>query len=243
MFRQKKAASDEINKLRFSGKEYFFAYDYNGITQVLGSDVSKVGTDRSNIEDKKGVKLVQEMIKVCKESGEGYVTYHYPKLGQQEALPKLSYVKYFEPWGWLIGTGVYIDDLNSEMAAFKTKAYTPVLIVILIVFIISYLVSKIITKPIKQMVSVAKEIADGNFDVSIDIEQDDEVGALANAFSELTGSIKSMDTEVNALVGSTIQGQLTVRGNAGKYKGGFKKIIEGVNKMLDSVVQSAERSG
>ncbi len=106
------SAVRDINKLRYNGKEYFFAYDFNGITKILGSDTSLIGSNRFNLTDPNGVKIVQSMIKICRQKNEGFVYYYYPKLGEESPKEKISYVKKFDKWDWIIGTGLYMDNLT-----------------------------------------------------------------------------------------------------------------------------------
>jgi methyl-accepting chemotaxis protein len=233
----KKQAADELNKLRYLGKEYFFAYDFDGITKVLGSDPSKIETNRLEIEDKKGNKFVKDMLKTAETKGEGFVTYYYPKLGETEPLPKLSLVKNFEPWGWVIGTGLYTDDVEDEISSYRTKIYLALLFVIIFALLIGYWVSKKITNPIKIITDSAIEISKGNFSANIEIEQNDEIGMLANAFRSLIAAVDGVEKEISSLIKAGRDGNLSMRGNSELFQGDFKKIVSGTNSMLDSVIE------
>lgn len=65
----------------------------------------------------KGNFLFAEMAKIAKEKGEGFVSYYWPKPGEEEPVRKLSFVKLFPEWGWIVGTGIYIDDIEKAMVA------------------------------------------------------------------------------------------------------------------------------
>ena len=187
----KKAAVDIINQLRYAGKEYFFAYDFDGNTMASGLDVKLIGTNRYNAEDKKGVKFIKEMAIVSKEKGEGFVTYYYPKIGETEASPKLSFAKAFTPWGWFIATGLYVDNVETEMSTFRNKIYLPLLIIIIITFLIGYYISKRITKPVVALDDAFKVVATG--DVNIDYHptgSEDEIGRLETTFANIIDTMK-----------------------------------------------------
>ncbi len=190
------AAINEINALRYSGQEYYFIYDLDGITKALGSDPSKKGENRFNIEDKLGNKFIQEMITVCKNEGEGFVKYYYPKLGSTEPLPKLSFVKLYKPWGWFIGSGVYIDDVENDISEFKSRLYIPIGIAILIAVILGFIIAKTVASVIKKLNAAVGKVADGDTNVKIDINSTDEIGNLAISFSKMIESIKAHFTEV-----------------------------------------------
>lgn len=231
-----KQAADELNKLRYSGKEYYYAYDFEGVTKILGSDVSKLGTNRIDLVDKKGNKFVREIISTGKDQKEGFVTYYYPKLGEEIPLPKLAYVKLFEPWGWILGTGLYTDDIEKEIAGYELKIYIAIAVVILLVLLIGYFIARKITNPIKQITQSAIDISNGNFSNRLVIDQEDEIGLLANAFNSLSETVADVDKEIGVLITAGNQGDLSVRGNSDKFKGDFKKIISGINNMLDAVI-------
>jgi methyl-accepting chemotaxis protein len=74
------------------------------------------GKDLSQNKDPNGKRLFMEFVKTCRENGEGFVDYFWPKYGATEPQPKLSFVKLFEPWNWIIGTGLYIDDIEAIVA-------------------------------------------------------------------------------------------------------------------------------
>ncbi|GJQ63049.1 MAG: hypothetical protein SCALA702_21020 [Melioribacteraceae bacterium] len=189
-------AADEINKLRYSGKEYYFMYDLQGITRGLGSDPSKMGENRFNIEDKKGNKFIQDMINTTKSNGEGFVTYWYPKLGETEPSPKLSFVKLFKEWNWFIGSGVYIDDVEASFSELKNSLIFPLLIAIFVAFIIGYYFSRQISVPVKELNSAASQVADGNIDVTVKVSAKDELGNLATSFNMMVLNLKKYIHEV-----------------------------------------------
>ncbi len=98
-------------------------------------------------------------------------------------------------------------------------------------------VTRGITRPVNKLVDAARRIAEGDTDISLDIKTKDEVGILAGAFDEMVASIKKLIGDANMLVENAIQGQLSARADASQHSGDYRKIIEGVNSMLDAVMQ------
>jgi len=80
------------------------------------------GTDLSDSKDPNGKKLFVEMVKVIKSNNEGYVDYQWAKPNFEKPQNKISFVAYFKEWDWIIGTGVYVDDIENEIADMKQKA-------------------------------------------------------------------------------------------------------------------------
>ena len=191
-----KSAIDEINILRYSGKEYYFVYTMEGVTMALGSDPSKKGENRFNIEDKLGNKFVQDMINICAKDGEGFVKYYYPKLGETEPSPKLSFVKLYKPWGWFLGSGVYIDDVERSVSAFKEDLYIPTAVAIIFAVLFGFIIARSIAGKIKKLEAAAGKVAGGDTTVQLDIQTKDEIGHLASSFNQMVVHINNQIEEV-----------------------------------------------
>lgn len=119
----KEEAADMVSSLRYGpeNKDYFWINNLD-LRMIMHPYNPKLnGQDMTDYADPNGKRMVVEMAKVCKESGEGFVSYYWPKYGADEPQPKLSFVKLFEPWNWIIGTGIYIDDIDDLMDRRKAQ--------------------------------------------------------------------------------------------------------------------------
>jgi len=126
----------------------------------------------------------------------GYVDYQWPKPTGSEGLtedqPKLSYVEKFEPWGWIVGTGIYIDDLNAiQSTIFKNVAVTTV-IVMVFSFIIVGLITIPLNKTLKQILFHTNKYEQFDFREGINLKQKDELGEISGAFDEVRQGIRSI---------------------------------------------------
>ena len=117
--RLKSDSASIIGALRFGpeSKDYFWINDMHPTMVMHPYKPQLDGKDLSESKDPNGKKLFVEFAKVCREKGEGFVDYHWPKYGAEEPQPKLSFVKLFKPWGWVIGTGMYVDDVDALVEA------------------------------------------------------------------------------------------------------------------------------
>ncbi|WP_020585536.1 methyl-accepting chemotaxis protein [Desulfobacter curvatus] len=119
---QKKIASD-IKALRYDNGNYFWINDtyprmvmHPTVSDLNGKDISRF-TKNGKVIMAEGtdIPMFVEMARQCKETGEGYVSYVWPSPGnKQQWIRKLSYVRYFKPWDWIIGTGVYVDKAETD---------------------------------------------------------------------------------------------------------------------------------
>ncbi len=120
--RQKKAHVI-LQSLRYGPKneDYFWVNDLHPRMVMHPYKPEMDGQDLSESKDPNGKRLFVEFAKVCKESEEGFVDYMWPKYGADKAQPKLSFVKLFKPWGWVVGTGLYIDDIDAMVHARRAE--------------------------------------------------------------------------------------------------------------------------
>ena len=117
----KSESAQIIEALRFGpeNKDYFWINDMHPTMIMHPYKPELNGKDLSGNQDPNGKKLFVEFVKVCRDKGEGFVDYYWPKYGADKPQPKLSFVKFFEKWGWVIGTGLYIDDIETAVQARK----------------------------------------------------------------------------------------------------------------------------
>lgn len=113
----KKTIINVIEELygREDGTGYIFIYDYNGV--VISDPVQRqnVGKNLYDIEDVNGVKVIKDLIDISRSEDGGYVKYSWLKPTTGRQSPKVSYAKSFEPWGWMVGTGVYLDEIEKVL--------------------------------------------------------------------------------------------------------------------------------
>ncbi|MBW2095632.1 MAG: cache domain-containing protein [Deltaproteobacteria bacterium] len=110
-----------IGKLRYGPKnqDYFWINDMQPKMVMHPYKPNLNGKDLSGIKDPDGKEIFMAFVKICREKGEGFVHYSWPRYGVDKPVPKLSFVKLFKKWGWVIGTGVYLDQMEKAVQARK----------------------------------------------------------------------------------------------------------------------------
>ncbi len=135
-------ALSEMRALRYGvgSMDYLWITDLD-VNMVMHPYFSELeGTKLDDYADPNGKLIFVEAAAVAKARGDGYIDYMWPKQDDlEEAMPKLSYIRLFEPWGWVVGSGVYLDDVHTEIGAvtdrlFKSSALIGVLIAGLLLF-------------------------------------------------------------------------------------------------------------
>ncbi len=157
---QKRAISD-IRYLRYGEelKDYFWIIDLHPRMVMHPYKPQLDGQDLSGIlgEDNRGKKLFVEMVQVCKKNGSGYVDYMWQwKDDPTRIVPKLSYVKLFEYWQWIIGTGIYIEDVKHEIARMTSRLITISISIIFLITLLLFYITQQSLKIEKQRLSAEK---------------------------------------------------------------------------------------
>ncbi len=194
----KTLALNSIKSIRYDDGNYFWINDMNAAMVMHPIKPSLNNQDLSDLEDPSGKKLFTVMVETVKKNGAGMVPYLWPKPGSEDPVAKLSYVKGFKPWGWIVGSGIYIDDVET---AFQKKLMIMVVVVAVILglfIILSYIISKSIILPLQKTTQAMDEISRGEGDLRarLDNQGKDEVSELAEAFNRYTSKIHGIITQV-----------------------------------------------
>lgn len=176
------AALGEVKQIRYQGNQYFWINDMTPTMIMHPIKPELDGTALSRNLDTNGKALFVEMVKVVNEHGGGFVDYMWAKPGEQEPQPKISYVEGFKPWGWIVGTGVYVDDINKSMIEKTIRFSGYGVVIVLVILVIAVPLIRGITKSTRLMTAAMLELANGNLDVEVPgRERGDELGLMANA--------------------------------------------------------------
>ncbi|MCA6064284.1 methyl-accepting chemotaxis protein [Thalassolituus marinus] len=194
----KELALKNINKLRYNEKEYFWVNDKTPTMVMHPIKPALIGKDLSGMKDPNGKFLFMDMVKVVSGKDKaGYVNYEWPKPGHDDPQPKVSYVKLFEPWGWIIGTGVYTDDVMTEFISDATDVIITTVVFIALLIGAIILILNSIRTPLRNVAIAMREISKGEGDLTqrLPIRGDDEITAIARAFNLFIERIQVLVTE------------------------------------------------
>lgn len=189
-----KSAKEAIKNLRYNKEEYFFILDTNlrGVMHPIKPKLDN--TDLSGIKDPDGKHLFVEFANVAKAKGEGYVDYMWSKPNSETPLPKLSYVRLFPQWNWIIGSGVYVDDVESEFNGIAIPMIGIALVLLVILSLFVGALRNSITTKLSSMQSMAQELANGHGDLTkrLTIDGQDEPAKTAASINEFIEATQMM---------------------------------------------------
>lgn len=225
-------AFNQINALRYSGKEYYFAYDYEGKVLALGSAPEKKGENRYNLEDKKGFKFVKAMADSARLGGKGFVTYYYPKLGEQEALPKLSYVQSFDKWKCFVGSGLYIDDIETNVSKFKIALALPVAVTILLSIGLGVVLSRRISTSVKKITSIAETLSTGEIRIDIQKDSGNEIGLLQDSFQKMIINLRQQAEIADKIAMGDLNVTINKRSDNDALTSSMEKLVKNLRSLI-----------
>jgi methyl-accepting chemotaxis protein len=239
-----KRAMARIAALRYGNNEYFWINDMQPRMVMHPIKPEMNGNDLSTYKDPNGKALFVEFTDVVRKDGAGFVPYDWSKPGFDKPQPKLSYVAGFAPWGWVVGTGVYIDDLDAQTWASIQRTLFAGGLTLLIMLAVSALVARGITKPLHRMTVAMNDLAGGRLDVEVPgIGRHDEVGEMAGAVEVFkTNAVARQELEAGQREAET---RATARRKADMYKmaddfeGAVGEIIETVSSASTQLEASA----
>ena len=177
-----KRAMARIAALRYGNNDYYWINDMHPKMVMHPIKPEMNGSDLSTYKDPNGKLLFVDFVDVVRKDGAGFVPYEWPKPGFEKPQPKLSYVVGFAPWNWVIGTGVYIDDLKAQTWVSTQRSLIVAGLILLFTLAVSIFVARRITAPLQRMTVAMNDLASGNLDVEVPgIGRGDEVGEMAKA--------------------------------------------------------------
>ena len=185
----KRQATTALSAVRYAGDEYIFAYDQTGIN-VAHAKANLIGTSLWDTEDPNGVKVVQLMIDTARAGG-GYFEYMWPRADFDVPIAKLSYTEYLPEWGWSIGTGVYIDDLQAQLRSATIRTVGSLAFILLLLVAAGLLIARSVTNPLGRLAGSIARIREGDVESPVEgIDRRDEIGAMAEAVDTLRQGLR-----------------------------------------------------
>jgi methyl-accepting chemotaxis protein len=174
-----------LRAIRFNAGDYVFVIDRRAMMIMDPPKPELEGKDVSTVADPNGKRLFAVMVDLVRSSGSGVVDYLWPRLGSAAPQPKLSYVK-AGPWGWIIGSGVYVDDLDRARHSLAMLLMACGGGATLVVGLVIWRLGRSVSRPTRALATVTAALASGTLEVEIvGAERDDELGALARALQVL----------------------------------------------------------
>ena len=234
------AAKAAINALRYGNNDYFWIHntDLAMVTHPIKPELN--GKSLAKMKDPTGKDLFVDMNKVVEKSGEGFVNYLWSKPNFDDPVAKVSYVKGIKEWGWIVGSGIYIDDVNAAFRESLIELGVFVLIACLLVWFFLRQVSGNIMRQLGGEPSLAVEaagrIANGDLSVEMAVAADDHSSLMAS-MQQMQTELKRALQEIGEMVSQAAHGNLTTQIDLSSKQGFVLEMCGALNKLNSNLLR------
>jgi methyl-accepting chemotaxis protein len=174
-------AAERVSSLRYGQNDYFFVNTTKVVT-VAHIAKEQIGRNMADVKDPNGKRFIVEQVEIATRDGSGYVEYSWNRPGSEKPQPKLSYAAMYAPWGWIVATGVYIDDLDEQVWASTKGMVSAALVLVLAIVLVSAFIARRTSSALAGMTAAMRELAAGKLDVVLPgLGRRDEIGEIASA--------------------------------------------------------------
>ncbi len=191
----RRAALDTLRSVRYAGDNYLWVNSLDGVLLMHPFRSREIGTSMLDLTDPNGVHIYERFVAAARDGG-GFVHYAGRRPGAEGYnAPKIAYVKPFSPWGWGIGTGIYIDDVDTAFRHDALALGGIGAIVMMVVIGVTIVIARSVIGPLARLTRNMLSLARGDSTIDVgDAERRDEVGALAGAMITFRQNFREMET-------------------------------------------------
>ena len=210
----KKTILEKFDALHFFNDKsgYIFVYTYDGVNVLNPNNKALEGKNLIDLKDSNGVFLIKKLIEASQKGG-GLVQYYFPKVKDGKPLPKFSYALSFEPYHWMMGTGIYVDNVEEEVAQLQKKIdenttsqtqsffLISAILVILSLGITLYIIIKTISKPLNDLIGRSENLSSGDGDLTrkLEVIGEDEIAVASSSINRFISKIHILIGEAKNL--------------------------------------------
>lgn len=206
----KHEAAEIVRAMRYRDDQsgYFWIDDKDYILVMHPILPEQEGNNRYELEDQDGVMIIQEIMRVCQSAEKGgYNQFAFTKADGVTVAPKVAYSGYFEPWGWAVSTGNYVDDMEEEMRGIKDSIVKEFrnscilmagccVVLLIITVIVSIVVGEFLVVPLRKVKDFAVSISEGDLTADVEVKQRNEMGVAADSLNTARQKINSLITAI-----------------------------------------------
>ncbi len=237
------AAKDVLRAIRYDGNEYAIARLLDGTIIVNGMFRNREGTQSMENKDANGTYFSRDMIKAA-EAGGGFNYYYFPKKPNTPPLRKATYSKLTDGWKWVVGTGVYLDEVEAATWASAVNTAWMIGAVALLTFAAAFWLGRRITRPILRLTDVTHRLAEGDTATVVpEVDRHDEIGTMAHAIDIL----KQRSLEATRLAAdqdrlkaeAALERQSAMHKLADGFEASVKSVVDGMASSANDMKASA----
>jgi methyl-accepting chemotaxis protein len=219
-------ASMQANK----GVDYFFVTDEAPVMLMHPTRPDLIGKPLNDVLSPDGKRIFPEFVRVARDGG-GHVDYSWAKAGEDAPVPKTSYAALYQPWGWVIGTGVYIDDTQAQALQFTFIMTIAGGLLVLLSMVIGWVIGQSVLVPVARALSAIRGVSRGDLSVRTGHHGRDEVGQMLKATDEMVHMLERFSQETHQMIRVHEAEDITHR-MPEDFPGVYGELAGGINTMM-----------
>ncbi len=237
-------AVEAVAAMRYGEDDYFWINDSRPRMIMHPFKPSLNGKDLGGFTDPDGVELFNEMVKVTRERNAGFVNYRWEKPGHTKPVDKVSYVQRINAWDWIVGTGLYTDDIKAQTQLMLYGAVGIVGFTILASLAVVIWFARGLANPIGQVVHMLEEITRGHVAERLNMNRHDEIGAMSATMDKFADNLEhEMIDSLQRLANGDLTFDIHPHDERDLMRGALKTMAEDLNEIVTSIQTSGEQIG
>jgi len=231
-----------LRATRYGDDAYFWINDTQPKMVMHPISPALEGQDLSAKKDPDGKALFMEMVKVAQNAGAGFVNYQWEKPGHDQPQPKISYVKLHPKWGWIIGSGLYVDDLEAAINQVFWSVMAVLLAAIGVSIGLVFFLARMVSRPMHRAVEMIEAMEKGHLTTRLNMDQRDEVGRMAKAMDRFAESLQhEMIDALKRLASGDLTFEINPRDEEDEIRGALKQLEVQLNEVMEQIQTAGEQ--
>ncbi|WP_454259250.1 methyl-accepting chemotaxis protein [Pseudoxanthomonas mexicana] len=212
------------------GVDYFFVTDEVPTMLMHPTRPDLIGKPLDDVLSPDGKRIFPEFVRVA-QAGGGHVDYSWAKAGEEDPVPKTSYAVLYQPWGWVIGTGVYVDDTQAQALQFTFIMTVAGGLLVLVSMAIGWVIGQSVLEPVSRALAAIKGVSRGDLSVRTGHHGRDEVGQMLKATDEMVHMLERFSHETRDMIRLHAAEDISHR-MPEDFPGVYGELAGGINTMM-----------
>ncbi|MEY4749661.1 MAG: hypothetical protein RIQ60_1875 [Pseudomonadota bacterium] len=243
-------AAAAVKSLRYGGNEYFWINDMQPRMVMHATRAELDGSDLTDYRDPDGKHLFVEFVTLVRRAGAGFVDYQWPKPGSDQPVPKVSFVMGFQPWGWVIGSGVYLDRVDATLSARVLALSLAAALLAALLLGVGLLVARSVLRQIgaepATVNAAAQRIAAGDLGTTLELRAGDgasvlhAIAAMRDGLRGLVGQVRDGSESVATASAQIAQGNQDLSVRTERQASALEQTVGSMAQLGSAVRQTAD---
>ena len=229
------AAIEAIRALRFDDKNYFWINDLEPRMVMHPTKPELDGKPMADMKDPSGKAYFNAFVEVARKSGEGFVDYEFLKPQSGKVVPKTSYVKLFPAWGWVLGSGVYLDDVQAEGWRMAAMLGAGLLVSLALGYVGFRMLVRGIEASVKQVHEGVEQVAEGRLTHRVQVQGEDELAEMGTNLNGLVGRLQVDFQGIRRASESTASGASQLSATSHEQLRASEEVAQGAQTLKQSM--------